>query len=200
MLFVGDPHLGPEGARIVRRFVPSAVVQIWRRGDSEEEGLIRRRIRARGWSVAISFYSDLILTAEDLAVIELPLNIHPALPSVPGAGYDVIPILECHRHYGSTLHRMTEAVDAGEIFDVIEHTLPRGIDPGELRRRNQAASLEMLARWIPRLAARATLHERLEMLRPPGALPRTWSERRCTWARARLLLRDLLPASSHALL
>lgn len=176
-LFIGDPNLGSRGEQILYPYFPHLQAVIWNVGDLGEKQIIRQFIRSRKWSLAISFYSDFILRPEDLTAIDLPLNIHPALPHLPGLGYDIIPILEEHDSYGATLHWMDEKIDHGEIFDVIEYPLPAGTTRAMLRKWNQHVSLELLARWSPRLAACNSCNERLALLRDnPASRPR-WGKK-----------------------
>ena len=112
----------------------------------------------------------------------LPLNIHPALPQVPGLGYDIIPVLEHHTHHGATLHWMEARVDSGEIFDVIERRLATGTSPQTLRQLNQCAALDLLARWVPRLALARDHEARVASLRSALAAPMQWGGTRLSRA------------------
>ena len=178
VLYVGDINLGAQGAAWVRAAFPQAEVVCWKLGDREGEEALRQRIRSREWSMALSFYSDFIFRPDELQRIALPLNFHPALPSVPGLGYDVLPLLQQHTHAGATLHWMEAAVDTGEIFDVLRWRIPSGIPLQELRRRNQACVIDLLRRWLPRLASVQTPGERLTLLRANPPAERTWGTTR----------------------
>jgi len=177
-LFIGDPNLGPRGAECVRRSFPDATVRIWTRGDAAAEREIRQCIRSRRWDAAVSFYSDFIFHEPDLEAVALPLNIHPALPCVPGLGYDILPLLENHDRHGATLHHMEREVDTGEIFDVLSRPLPANVERAELRRRNQQAALDLLEKWIPPLAAARCPKEILHLLRAEKPAGAVWSGRR----------------------
>jgi methionyl-tRNA formyltransferase len=195
-LFIGDPNLGDVGSHVVRSCFPGAEVAIWAYGDAVGKERIRQKIRSRRWSLTFSFYSDLVLQKEDLACMDLPLNIHPALPEIPGLGYDVVPISQSHSHYGTTLHWMDTRVDSGEIFDIAEYLLPVKCDRLTLRKRNQAASIEMLKRWVPRLAAYPDMESRVRMLRGTGRADRGWSNSYITRKQLQAMLLSECPTLS----
>ena len=177
-LFIGDPNLRNAGAGLVIRSLPAAVIQLWRLGDEAGAAALRDLLRSRPWELVISFYSDFILRARDLESVALPLNIHPALPQVPGLGYDIVPLMERHSHYGATLHRMEEQVDSGEIYDVIERPLAPTTSRQALRQLNQHAALDLLARWAPALAAAHDQESRPLRLRAARPAPVQWGGRR----------------------
>lgn len=153
VLFVIDPNLGPRARRLIGDTFRSAEMIVWARGDKTAAAKLAAMLEAKRHAVVLSFYSDYIFPEWALRCIELPLNIHPALPALPGVGYDWVPLWEAHRTHGATLHRMDAQIDAGEIYDVIERDLPNGVSHAELRARNQEVSLEMLARWLPVITA-----------------------------------------------
>jgi methionyl-tRNA formyltransferase len=144
LLFVGDPNLGHEGCRIVRRHFADATCVVWKRGDAEEEREIRALIRSRRWGVLLSFYNDLIFSADELAQADLALNVHPSSPRLRGVGYDTLPLIRGHSTYGVTLHHMTPEIDAGRIVAVMEEALPEGITYTALRSLTQRLCLAML--------------------------------------------------------
>ena len=187
ILFIGDPNLGESGAATTRQAFPQVEVALWKYGDAPEQRRIRRLIRSRRWDIVFSFYSDLILYPAHLNQIDIPLNIHPALPSGPGVGHDVLPLLHKHSHYGATLHWMDKAVDRGEIFDVLEYPLDISIGRAALRVLNQRAALDLLQRWAHRLNDCDGPDECLDALRRYGK-PRKWSGEFITRARLTRLL------------
>lgn len=64
--------------------------------------------------VVISFLSDRILRGK---ILELPnINFHPAPPKYPGRGGASYAIFNGDKTYGATAHRMTDKIDAGEIY------------------------------------------------------------------------------------
>jgi methionyl-tRNA formyltransferase len=144
LLFVGDPNLGHDGCRIVRRHFADATCVVWKRGDAEGEREIRTLIRSRRWGVLLSFYNDLIFSADELAQADLALNVHPSSPSLRGVGYDTLPLIRGHSTYGVTLHHMTPEIDAGRIVAVMEEKLPEGITYTALRSLTQRLCLAML--------------------------------------------------------
>ena len=181
-LFIGDPNLGDAGARLVTESCPGATIRLWRLGDDSGAEVLRDLLRARRWDLVLSFYSDFILRPQDLDSVALPLNIHPALPQVPGLGYDIVPLMERHTHYGATLHRMEERVDSGEIFDVIERQLAAGTTRQSLRQLNQRAALDLLGRWVPHLALARDHEARVAGLRAALPAPVQWGRRRMSRA------------------
>ncbi len=144
VLFVGDANLGLSGLRVARRHVPGVAHVCWTKGDQEGKLEARRVIRSRMWDAVVSFYNDLIFTTKDLASMRVPLNIHPALPTVPGVGYDTVPLVFDHLSHGATLHLMTQKIDEGAIYRVLERPLTLTATYTELRAANQALVLEML--------------------------------------------------------
>jgi methionyl-tRNA formyltransferase len=181
-LFIGDPNLGNAGAQLVIQSWPAAALRVWQLGDEAGAAELRRVLRSRPWDLVISFYSDFILHFRDLQSVALPLNIHPALPCVPGLGYDIVPLKEHHTHYGATLHRMEQQVDSGEIYDVLERPLAPATSQPLLRQLNQRAALDLLARWVPRLAAARDHEARVTRLRAALPEPLQWGCRRMSRA------------------
>ncbi|MCB0325199.1 MAG: hypothetical protein KDD69_16565 [Bdellovibrionales bacterium] len=160
VLFIGDPNLGDAGFSVVQRCFPQAQSFIWRKGDQRGKVEVRKAICATGSDVCISFYSDLVLRECELLHTGVTLNIHPALPTVPGLGYDTIPLIENHSNHGATAHLIDDAgLDSGPIFDVEERPLPEGCCYLELRQRNQAACLALLERAVNCIATCRTPDE-----------------------------------------
>jgi len=89
------------------------------------------------------------------------VNIHPALPSLRGRGYDVLPLIQEHCFHGATLHIVTQDIDAGPIIDVVVEPIPRGIDYLDFRKRNQILCLKMLDFFLK--LYRQTSHEQLKV-------------------------------------
>jgi len=175
-LFVGDPNLGDKGFQILKRHFPRAQAVIWKKGDKEGRVAARQFIRSKRWDLAFSFYNDLLLKPEDLAAIELPLNIHPARPELPGVGYDTIPLIEGHDLHGATLHTMNEKIDDGSIFEVLEKPLPRDATGKELRASNQELCLRLLESAAKRLVEARSWSEAESILHQTGnATDRAWS-------------------------
>ena len=179
-LFIGDPNLGEIGSKIVRACFPKAQVVIWTLGDKAGKEHVRNQIRSQKWSLTFSFYSDLVLLKEDLDCMDLPLNIHPALPEVPGLGYDIVPINQRHSHYGATLHWMDIKVDSGEIFDVLKYPLPAQWNRTTLRKMNQVAAIDMLRHWVSRLSACPNREGRIAILRESACADWRWNTNRVT--------------------
>lgn len=194
-LFIGDPNLGDVGSHVVRSCFPGAEIAIWAYGDPVGKERLRHMIRSRQWPLTFSFYSDFVLQKEDLACMDLPLNIHPALPEVPGLGYDIVPTSQGHSHYGATLHWMDTKLDSGEIFDIAEYPLSARCDRMTLRKMNQAAAIAMLRLWVPRLAACPDMESRVKMLRKVGRADREWSNAYITREQLQAMLLPGYPAA-----
>ena len=111
----------------------------------------------------------------------LALNLHPALPIIPGIGHDVIPILEQHAEVGVTLHEIVEKVDSGTIFHVARLPLPAGESRSWVRQVTQALCLNMLE-WSARIVRQApSAKEAREALRAKGnGTGQQWGEVRRT--------------------
>jgi methionyl-tRNA formyltransferase len=152
VLFVGDPHLGESGLRIVCRRFANTTGIIWKRGDAQQREEIRNVIRSRKWDMLISFYNDLIFQEADLAQVSLPLNIHPSLPSLRGVAYDALPLIEGHKICGATLHLMTREIDAGKILDILEAEIPKGITGKQFRLLTQALCKNLLKNTVEYLS------------------------------------------------
>ena len=159
VLLLGDPVLGAAAlARIQAAFADVRAI-IWRRGDRSRRAAARQTLLGTRWDLALSVYSDLILRPDELVQITVPLNIHPALPALRGRGYDRLPLIEGHRHYGATLHWMTAAIDAGPILCMLSRDLPADTTHGVLRRRTQALSLQLLEQTLAQLSGCQTSAE-----------------------------------------
>jgi len=157
VLFVGDPNLGDQGERIVLGRLPDAVCLRWDRLCPSGSDNVRAMIRAETWDVCLSFYSDLIFTEQELERMRIALNIPPALPSLPGVGYDELPLIERHRCAGATLHHMVARVDAGPVIDVVSAEIPDGCTRTKLRRLNQVLCLDLLQRIVHLLGQEASV-------------------------------------------
>ena len=151
VLFIGDPHLGERGLRIVSRRLTKTTGLIWTRGNTSQRDHIRNLIRSHQWDILLSFYNDLIFEEADLAHVELPLNIHPSLPALRGVGYDILPLIEGHKTYGTTLHLMTREIDSGKILDLMEKKVPDGIKGQQFRMLTQDLCCKMLIKTVNNL-------------------------------------------------
>ncbi|MBF2098326.1 MAG: hypothetical protein IGQ88_08130 [Gloeomargaritaceae cyanobacterium C42_A2020_066] len=98
----------------------------------------------------------------------LALNLHPALPTIPGIGHDVIPILEQHAEVGATLHEIVEKVDSGMIFHVETLPVPSGASRSWTRQVTQSLCLQMLE-WSAQIIRQApSVREAREALKRAG--------------------------------
>lgn len=157
VLVLCDPNLERAVATLVGTHLPRARRVCWRRGDRAGARALRALLRSRPWDVVFSVYSDFILREPDLRAIRIPLNVHPALPDLPGVGYDVLPLVRGHRRHGATLHRMQVAVDAGPVVETLERPLSACWDHAALRAAGQQAALTLFERWLQRAASAPSL-------------------------------------------
>lgn len=153
VLYVSDLQLGFRGLKLIKHYYPSATPILWNRGDIAARKKARETIRSRDWDITLSFFNDLIFKPEDLAQMRIPLNIHPSKPDLPGVAYDTIPLLREDRTHGVTLHRMSECVDQGKIYDVIETEISPNCSYLDFRSAVHRLSLDMLAKTLKNLKA-----------------------------------------------
>ena len=189
VLYISDPYLGARGLKLVARYFPTVISIIWQRGDKPGRRTAREVIRRHKWDLVISFYSDLILKPEDLEQMRLPINIHPALPSLPGVGFDTLPLIENHRFFGATLHRVTPQIDDGEILDVCEEPLWPRTGYMEFRKQIHRTSLRMLSSTLEQVANCGSVEQietRFETMRAAllarGSYATTWSRNYCSYS------------------
>jgi methionyl-tRNA formyltransferase len=168
-LLITDPNLGEAAHARVAAVCADLTWVSWRVSEPEARARLLDRIASDSWDLAISFYSDLVLTRDALGAIALPLNIHPSLPRLRGMGYDLIPLIENHPTVGATLHLMEREVDSGEIFHVHEAPVPRDRTHASLRAHNQGLSLQMLDMLCALMAEAQSLQCLGERLREHGA-------------------------------
>lgn len=148
VLFIGDTNLGKKGMTILDKHLYKYTHIIWNVNDSKKDSSIRKAkkiIHSKVWDICISFYSDLVLDAKDLACFQLPLNIHPSLPLLRGVGYDTLPILMNHSYFGVTLHYMVKELDKGKIINIIKKKIPSDMTHSKLRKETQNLCLKMLS-------------------------------------------------------
>jgi methionyl-tRNA formyltransferase len=166
-LLVSDPSVGPRAEAVLRRFFPDQVSAIW---DINREPDTRARAAVSGgpWDIVFSVHNDLLFSAREISGMGLALNLHPALPIIPGIGHDVIPILEQHAEVGVTLHEIVERIDSGTIFHVERLPLPSGASRSRLRQVTQTLCLQVLE-WSARIVRQApSVKEAREALRTEG--------------------------------
>jgi methionyl-tRNA formyltransferase len=174
-LLITDPNLGESAHSRLSPICEDLTWICWDLGAPEGTAGAFADIADGRWNLAISFYSDLILPLEALEVMDLPINIHPALPWIRGVGHDIVPIVERHETAGPTMHRIEPPIDTGEIFDVLEMPLASDHTYASLRALNQAHSLKMLDRLIALMVASSDLAELEARLSANGAtVPHRW--------------------------
>lgn len=78
----------------------------------------------------------------------LALNVHAASPQYPGRDPHHFAIYDGAREYGSTLHYMTQHVDAGPIVDVETFNVPQAITPSGLLGLARESSFVLIRRFF----------------------------------------------------
>jgi methionyl-tRNA formyltransferase len=179
-LLVSDPAVGPRAEQVLRRFFPDQVSAIW---DINREPDTKARATVAGgpWDIVFSVHNDLLFSAQEISGMGLALNLHPALPIIPGIGHDVIPILEQHADVGVTLHEIVEKIDSGTIFHVERLPLPSGASRSLVRQVTQSLCLHIIE-WSARIVQQASsAREAREALLTEGnGAGRQWGELRRT--------------------
>jgi methionyl-tRNA formyltransferase len=179
-LLVSDPAVGPRAAEILRWFFPDQVSAIW---DINRESDTKARAIVSGgpWDIVFSVHNDLLFSAQEISGMGLALNLHPALPIIPGIGHDLIPILEQHADVGVTLHEIVERIDSGTIFHVERLPLPSGASRSWVRQFTQSLCLDILE-WSARIVQQvSSVKEAREALLTEGnGAGQQWGERRRT--------------------
>ena len=148
ILIVCDPNLENKIRSLVSALVPDATCICWSKGDKEGRQRLSDTIRSGEWTILFSVYNDYIFSSEELSFVRVPLNLHPALSSCRGVGYDVVPLIEGHSNYGATLHWMTEEVDAGTIIQSEARELCPSWGYAQLRTANQRLTLALFERCL----------------------------------------------------
>ncbi|WP_435895107.1 formyltransferase family protein [Oceaniferula spumae] len=150
-------------------------VVIWQKQSAHARSLIEAAWREEaGWDIAFSVYSDYVLPSRGLDRIRVPLNIHPALPSHPGVGYDVLPLIDGEKKCGATMHWMDEQIDHGVVLESSSMEIPQNANYPVVRKLNQMAVLSLFEKWF-RLATGTTQSAFFERLRVPVSQGRGWT-------------------------
>ena len=180
VLLVSDPAVGPRAEVLLRRYFPDQVSAIWDI-SREPDTAVRKTVSDRPWDIVFSVHNDLLFSAHELSGMGLALNLHPALPNLPGIGHDVIPILEQHPEVGVTLHEIIEKVDSGTIFHTERFPLPQGASRSWVRQVTQALCLHLLE-WSARIVRQApsAKEARLELWTKGNGMGQHWAETRRT--------------------
>ena len=176
VLLVSDKNLGAAGEEIVARYFGNVSTLIWSRGDKAGKAVIGKTLERRTWDLLISFYNDFVFSESQLNRAGVALNIHPALPSIRGMGYDTLPLIHGHSRCGATLHFMTPELDAGEIIRVVSSRLGPDMTHSTLRAASQRHSRALLD-WLCQLTyTRQTRDEiRAVLTTHSGTCDHQWS-------------------------
>jgi methionyl-tRNA formyltransferase len=147
--------------------------------------------------LCISFYNDYIFRNEEIDAFGCMVNIHPALPSLRGRGYDTLPIIQAHGEYGATLHFVNENIDAGRIIEVITRPMPQPVNHATFRRLTQELSLVMLEQLLKRCSKTGLANLTLELKHQARNAGLHWSGKRLTSSQLVAILRDLRRLEPH---
>ncbi|OOZ42173.1 hypothetical protein BOW53_00920 [Solemya pervernicosa gill symbiont] len=160
ILFFGDPQLGSHrGWQRFLTYFPNAEHLIWNKGTPKAP--LHQALRQKHWDITISFYNDFIFEHDDFPFLGLPLNLHPALPTIRGVGHDHIPLIEGHPEHGGTLHYLqqpprlwqnaADVIDNGRVIRTRKRELSPLTNYAEIRSANQEIMLEMLSELCEQL-------------------------------------------------
>lgn len=150
-VIVTSSPLAREARQLLRRHYPDGLLLVWQQGSAPLlSGTLSTKLLSIATPLCISFYNDYIFSAEEIAAFSALVNIHPALPSIRGRGYDTLPILKQHCEYGATLHFVTKDIDSGPIIEVASRPMPQSVAYQEFRRMTQTLSLSMLENLLQR--------------------------------------------------
>jgi len=106
----------------------------------------------------LSFCTNVIVPADVIATLrDRAINIHPAAPDYPGRDPHHFAFIDGVKRYGATAHRMTETVDAGEIYEVEWFDVPEGSAPHDIMQLADAAGLRLAKRVIAAVGRGETL-------------------------------------------
>lgn len=148
VVLITSPVLIGEAKFIYKSFFPDGEILVWNRGDDSVRYQIYSELLSGNFSLGISFYNDYIFSKEEIASIDCLVNIHPALPHLPGRGYDILPLLKGDKEYGLTFHFVSERIDSGEIIEVVSEGITFGTTHQNLRSMNQKLSLKFLKKFL----------------------------------------------------
>jgi hypothetical protein len=102
VLLVSDPVMCPRSDRVLRQYFPARTFVTWDINSTNSDAEARAAVSSHPWDIVFSVHNDLVFSARELALMRLPLNLHPALPILPGIGHDIIPIVDTHGHARGT--------------------------------------------------------------------------------------------------
>jgi methionyl-tRNA formyltransferase len=148
VVLITSPVLADEARTLFGNIYPNGSFLVWRQGDDSGKAQIHSELMTGKFSLGISFYNDYIFSAEEIDSIECLVNIHPALPHLPGRGYDVLPLIRGDESYGVTFHFIRKKIDSGEIIDILSEKIPLNTSQQNLRIMNQDLSLKFLKNFL----------------------------------------------------
>lgn len=144
VVLITSPHLADETRDIFENMCPDGRLLVWRQGDDCGKRQVYSELTSENFSLGISLYNDYIFSAEEINSIGCLVNIHPALPHLPGRGYDILPIIRGDERYGVTFHFVTNKIDSGEIIEIFSEKMHLNTSRQSLRRMNQELSIKFL--------------------------------------------------------
>lgn len=163
VLLVSDPVMCSRSDRVLRPYFPTRRFVTWDINSTDSDAEARAAVSSQPWDIVFSVHNDLVFSARELALMRLPLNLHPAFPILPGIGHDIIPILEQHTEVGVTLHEMMTKIDSGTIFHVDRISLRPNTTRAQLRQMTQSLCLQTLE-WAAHVIMQASSIEEARRL------------------------------------
>ena len=148
VVLITSPVLADKTRALFENICPNGTCLVWRQGDDSGKAQIHSELMAGKFFLGISFYNDYIFSAEEIDSIECLVNIHPALPHLPGRGYDVLPLIRGDENYGVTFHFVINKIDSGEIIDTLSKEIPLNTSQQNLRIMNQDLSFKFLRTFL----------------------------------------------------
>jgi methionyl-tRNA formyltransferase len=197
-LLVTSPPLATRAGELLHRHFPDGRILVWQQ-SSEPKGrrILRAELLSLSPPICISFYNDYIFGRDEIDALACLVNIHPALPSLRGRGYDTLPILEGHNEIGATLHFVNPEIDAGPIIAVIRQAMPQHINHPQLRLLTQEISLAMLKQLLSQCSDRGLSGLSMELKRQANESKLDWSGERLSSPQLAAMLRDCRQRDPH---
>ena len=197
LLLVTSPPLSVPAGKLLERYFPGSTLLVWDPACPQDKLRVHRSIMAGSWALSLSFYNDYIFSAAELVHLGCVLNIHPALPSRRGRGYDTLPLIQRHSHFGATLHLVGEQIDSGKIVEVERRPMPDAVDYSQFRTLTQQLSLSLLESLLQRSQALPAAELSGYWIRRAQCCEAHWSGDFVSSQRLSVLLRGLSDAEPN---
>jgi len=166
IILLTDPVLAPVLARTLMIAHPLASPKAFMRAKpiltvtpvSTQAELAARCAAPLSGARLLACATDVIVPAEILAAFPGPsYNLHPGPPAYPGRFPSVFALYDGAAEFGTALHEMIPAVDAGAIVAEDRFAIPPDADRGLLERESFTSVLRLLVRCCEALVRPAPL-------------------------------------------